>query len=93
MQLERLMERSGETEDECRRRIDAQLALSTKRQHAHFVIENSGSRAETARQVRRVLAVLRTSRAHWRLRGSMLLLLAGCVTLTLWIMWQRSLNR
>lgn len=93
VQLSRLMERSGQTEDECRRRIDSQLALSTKRQHAHFVVENSGSRLETAEQVRRVLSVLRLSRAHWRMRGSMLLLLAGCATLALWIFWQRSLNR
>ncbi|XP_043232224.1 dephospho-CoA kinase-like isoform X2 [Amphibalanus amphitrite] len=92
IQLSRLMERSGQSEDECRRRIDSQLALSTKRQHAHFVIENSGSRLETAQQVRRVLSVLRTNRAHWRLRGSLLLLVIGCVSLTLWVMWQRSLN-
>ncbi|XP_037093204.1 dephospho-CoA kinase-like [Pollicipes pollicipes] len=85
VQLQRLVARSGEAEADCRRRIEAQLPLRVKRDNAHFVIENSGSLADTARQVDGVLSVLRTSRAHWRLRALLLLLVVGCATLALWL--------
>jgi dephospho-CoA kinase len=50
-QLQRLLERDDITEDEARRRIDAQMPLDEKRQAAHFVIDNDGSLSDTHRQV------------------------------------------
>lgn len=51
IQLERLMGRDGLSEDEARARIAAQLDIEVKRRRATRVIDNSGSREETRRQV------------------------------------------
>jgi dephospho-CoA kinase len=51
MQLRRLLERDGLTEDEARQRIAAQMPLDEKRARADVVIDNSGSRDNTKRQV------------------------------------------
>jgi dephospho-CoA kinase len=50
-QLRRLIERDGLSEEEARQRIAAQMPLDEKRARADVVIDNSGSRANTRRQV------------------------------------------
>jgi len=50
-QLRRLLERDRLTEDEARQRIAAQMPLDEKRAQADAVIDNSGSRENTQRQV------------------------------------------
>jgi dephospho-CoA kinase len=50
-QLRRLNERDGLTVDEARQRIAAQMPLDEKRNRADIVIDNSGSRENTRRQV------------------------------------------
>src|SRR5207237_10444786 len=50
-QLRRLNERDGLTADEARQRIAAQMPLDEKRARADLVVDNSGSRENTRRQV------------------------------------------
>jgi dephospho-CoA kinase len=52
-QLERLVGGRGFTESDARARIAAQLPMESKRDRATHVIDNSGSLAETRRQVER----------------------------------------
>jgi dephospho-CoA kinase len=51
MQLQRLVERDGMSEGEARRRIAAQMPIDRKRELATWVIDNSGTVAETEGQV------------------------------------------
>jgi dephospho-CoA kinase len=62
-QVERQMERDGCDREEALRRIRAQLPLEEKQRLADYVIDNSGSRAETERQVREVVAALTAAEA------------------------------
>lgn len=66
-ELRRLMARDGLDEAEARTRIASQMPVAEKAKRAHHVIDNSGSRADTERQVRRVhealLADLKARRA------------------------------
>jgi dephospho-CoA kinase len=57
-ELERLMARDGFSEEEARRRIASQMPLAEKVKVADYVIDNSGSRAETERRVREVYRAL-----------------------------------
>lgn len=57
-QLERLMARDRLAADEARRRIDSQMPLAEKARVAHYVIDSSDTREETAAQVRAVHAAL-----------------------------------
>ncbi len=50
-QLRRLRERDGLTVEEARQRIAAQMPLDEKRARADLVVDNSGSRENTRRQV------------------------------------------
>ena len=50
-QLRRLVERDGLSEHDARQRIAAQMPLDEKRARADVVIDNSGSRENTRRQV------------------------------------------
>jgi dephospho-CoA kinase len=52
VQIERQMKRDGCTRAEAERRVRAQLSLDRKRELADHVIDNSGSLADTERQVR-----------------------------------------
>jgi dephospho-CoA kinase len=58
VQLERLMRRDGFERPEAERRVGSQMPLAEKVRHAHFVIDNSGTPAETEAQVRAVHAAL-----------------------------------
>lgn len=63
VQIRRLIQRNGISEDEARRRIDAQPPQDEKRERADRVIDNSGSVDDTRRQVERAWAELIKSRA------------------------------
>ena len=58
VELQRLMARDGFPEAEARQRIASQMPLSEKVKVAHYVIDNSGSRADTERRVRDVYRAL-----------------------------------
>lgn len=64
-ELRRLVARDGFSEEDARRRMASQMPLSEKVKVADYVIDNSGTRAETERRVREVhralLADLRTA--------------------------------
>ncbi|MFQ5827543.1 MAG: dephospho-CoA kinase [Candidatus Methylomirabilia bacterium] len=53
-QVKRLTLRDGVSEDEVASRIRSQMPLAEKVKQAHYVIDNSGSREATARQVKEV---------------------------------------
>jgi dephospho-CoA kinase len=57
-QLRRLIERDGLDAAAARARIDAQMPAAEKRRFAHFVIDNSGTLADTDAQVESVVAAL-----------------------------------
>jgi dephospho-CoA kinase len=58
LQIERQVARNGYGRDEAVRRVRSQMPIEEKRALADFVIDNSGSRAETERQVRELCARL-----------------------------------
>jgi dephospho-CoA kinase len=58
LQIRRQMDRDGCTRQEAERRVQAQLPIEEKRALADHVIDNSGTREETARQVRAIYAEL-----------------------------------
>jgi dephospho-CoA kinase len=58
VQLARLVARDGCTEAEARARIASQLPVAEKAKLADYVVDNSGPRAETERQVRAVYKAL-----------------------------------
>jgi dephospho-CoA kinase len=58
-QIERFREREGASEAEARARLDRQMPLDAKRKFAHYVIDTSGTKSETARQVEEVYQKLR----------------------------------
>ncbi len=57
-QIERAVER-GATREEALARLRRQMPLEEKRKYAHYVIDTSGSREETLRQVRQLYESLR----------------------------------
>jgi dephospho-CoA kinase len=58
VQVRRLMERDGITEEEARKKIGSQMLGEEKLRHADYVIEASGSLRETIEQTERVHAAL-----------------------------------
>lgn len=59
VQLERLMKRNQLSEEEARRRIDAQLSIEEKKKWADYLIDNSGSIENTERQVGQIWSDLK----------------------------------
>lgn len=59
VQLQRLMARNGLDEAQARARIASQLPLDAKRPFATWLIDNGGTRDQTATQVEGVLAAMR----------------------------------
>ncbi|MFS0780628.1 dephospho-CoA kinase [Bacillus sp. 1P06AnD] len=55
VQLKRLMERNGFSEEEAKARIRSQMPLEDKKAMADAVIENNGSIEETKEQIRHIL--------------------------------------
>uniref|UniRef100_A0A0P4VWC2 Dephospho-CoA kinase domain-containing protein n=1 Tax=Scylla olivacea TaxID=85551 RepID=A0A0P4VWC2_SCYOL len=70
LQLERLMARNTYTEKEAIARIEAQMPLEKKCKMANFVIENSGTKDSTRKQVEDIVKYLRASRHHLYLRAA-----------------------
>lgn len=56
VQLQRLVEGRGVPEDRARAMIASQMPIDEKRRRAHHVIDNSGTREETRRQVENMWA-------------------------------------
>jgi dephospho-CoA kinase len=63
VQVRRAMKRDGASEQEVRARLARQMPLAEKRKFADYVIDTSGSKAETAEQVRAVYNELRSLRS------------------------------
>ncbi len=59
-QIERAMSRDGITRDEVLSRLDRQMPLEEKRKYADYVVDTSGSKEETLRQVQDVYERLRS---------------------------------
>ena len=59
-QIERAMKRDALSRDEVLRRLERQMSLDEKRKFADFVIDTSGEKATTVRQVEELHAVLRS---------------------------------
>jgi len=57
-QIERLEARDGFTREQAITRIDSQMPLEEKRNHADYVIDNTGSRIDSERQAREVFKKL-----------------------------------
>jgi dephospho-CoA kinase len=57
---ERLMERDGLSDADARARIASQMPVAEKAKLAHHVIDNSGTREDTERQVRTIYGALLT---------------------------------
>jgi dephospho-CoA kinase len=66
IQLERLVKRDGYGMEEARKRIDSQMAIDSKKQFAHHVIDNGGSQESTLQQVKGVFRILRKVEAQKR---------------------------
>ena len=64
IQKERLRDRSGLTEDQIEARIRSQMPMAEKVKYADFVIDNSGDRPDTRRQVEDVNSQLRELAAN-----------------------------
>ncbi|XP_063600154.1 dephospho-CoA kinase-like [Penaeus indicus] len=64
IQLERLLTRNQYTEKEAIARIEAQMPLEKKCSMADIIIENSGSLANTRKQVEGIVRLLRSSNHH-----------------------------
>jgi dephospho-CoA kinase len=62
MQLARMLERDELDEEQAQKRLRAQLPIDQKKQKADFLIDNSRTREETARQVDEMLAALGVER-------------------------------
>jgi dephospho-CoA kinase len=63
LQLQRLMELRGMTEEQARERIAAQMPIEDKRRLATHVIENAGSMEDLRGKVRQVLAEIRQTKS------------------------------
>lgn len=57
-ELARLMARDGSSEADALARIRSQMPVAEKARRAHYVIDNSGSRADTERRVREIYRAL-----------------------------------
>uniref|UniRef100_UPI00358EF93A dephospho-CoA kinase domain-containing protein n=1 Tax=Myxine glutinosa TaxID=7769 RepID=UPI00358EF93A len=84
-QLQRLMHRDGFSAEEAECRLAAQIPLEEKRLLADHVIENSGGRDVTFRQVRHLHAQLEASWEHVPLRIILLILPGILGSLCFWL--------
>ncbi|KAL1915005.1 uncharacterized protein VTP21DRAFT_7710 [Calcarisporiella thermophila] len=86
LQLSRLMARDNSTEQQAKQRIRAQMPLSEKCRYANHIIDNSGSKAETERQVRNLVEKLQPNVVVWLLRWAGPVVLLACTAgLTIWL--------
>ena len=68
-QIDRFVRREGGTRDDAEARLGRQMPLEDKRKFADFVIDTSGSEAETLEQVRGVYRQLRSEAETRGVRG------------------------
>ncbi|CAH0578249.1 unnamed protein product [Chrysodeixis includens] len=68
-QLERLCKRSDLSEKTAKKRINCQMPLEDKVAKSHFVIDNSGSMANTRHQTEGIIRLLRRSKFTWYFRA------------------------
>jgi dephospho-CoA kinase len=59
VQIQRYMSREGATEAQARARLDRQMPLAEKQKYADYIIDTSGTKDDTERQVRDVYAQLK----------------------------------
>src|SRR5699024_7664310 len=55
IQVKRLMNREGYTEDEAYQRIHSQISMNEKKQLADFVLDNNGTEEQTYQQLKNYL--------------------------------------
>ncbi|MBL8228055.1 MAG: dephospho-CoA kinase [Bryobacterales bacterium] len=60
LQIQRAMHRDGTSREEVDARLSRQMPLALKRKYAHFVIDTSGTKDETARLILEVFRQLRS---------------------------------
>ena len=60
------------------------MSLAEKCRRADYVIDNSGSRDETARRVVEVYEEICRSKAHWKVRVLLGVILVGSACLLTW---------
>lgn len=85
LQLQRLMEQRHLSERDAKLMIGAQMNLEQKAQMAQFVIENSGSLADTTDQVSRIHYNLSRSYFHWKVRLLVGVTFGGLVGLVFYV--------
>lgn len=85
-QLTRLMHRDSLSREEAEQRIAAQMPLNEKRGLARHVIENSGSREDTHRQVLRLHTILDDSMEFLPIRAVAVVAVAGLGGLVLYML-------
>lgn len=66
--MQRLMARNEFTREEAQKRIDAQMPVTEKCRMASFVVDNSGTKEMTEKQILDLYKKFRRSKAHWPLR-------------------------
>lgn len=86
IQLARLMDRSGLSEADAKKRIAAQMPLEKKCAQSHFIVENSSTQLDTAEQTLKILEVLLESNHHWRIRGIILATAAVFLSGVAWLL-------
>ena len=59
VQIQRYVERENATEDEARERLARQMPLDDKKEFADYIIDTSGTKGETERQVREIYLQLK----------------------------------
>lgn len=89
IQLARLIDRNSLTEANAKKRIASQMPLAKKCLLSHFVIDNSGSLRDTEEEAQKILALLQSSRHHWKLRGIILGTAALVLSGIAWIVHNR----
>jgi len=68
-QIERFREREGASDGDARARLDRQMPLDAKRKFADYVIDTSGTKGDTARQVEEVYRKLRKEAVERMIAG------------------------
>ena len=86
-QLERLCTHRGLGIDQARQRLDAQMPLAKKRALATHVVDNEGGLGELRERVGAVHGELLRSRAHWKVRGALVLAL-GAMASTCFLLYR-----
>lgn len=83
-QVRRLMKRNHYSQEEAEQRIAAQMALSEKCKRATHVVDNSGSSAETLRQVQKIRKELNSSWAFLLVRIAVVVIPVAIALLFYW---------